>query len=153
MSVHVDVVAFAEGIAFDMRGNPTVVNFNPQVLFVEQFPAQVAPTLLAILEELPVSVTSSFAGKNVTFSIEVKGPDEEVLFFVRQQQTLQERTYPSLPARMQLMAQIPFPVAKRGTYTAVAHISIPGEPEIVAQKSIVVSDQESLKATGVGGDS
>lgn len=89
MSLKVDYAGFAEGATFDTRGNSTLVGFNPQVLFVDDLPAQVAPFLVLAAHDNEMPEPVLLPGKPLILRIQLSGPDGETLFVTEQRQPVQ----------------------------------------------------------------
>ncbi len=150
MSLEVDFVALAEGVASDARGNLTLVAVNPAVLVADQLPAQFAPILVLVVADNDLANPIIVSGRPVTGRVEAVGPDGEMLFVLQLRQAILAPAIPSLPTRVQVIAQVPFTATKAGDFRISAHVAIVGEEEkvvgeITAGRKVRVSDAASLR--------
>ncbi len=153
MSLAVDYAGFAEGATFDTRGNSTLVGFNPQVLFVDELPAQIAPFLVLAVHDDEMPEPILVPGKALVLRIQLSGPEGETLFVTEQRQPVQAKRWKTLPHRIQVLAQIPFAVSKAGDYTVALTLRLDdatSEP-LIATASVRISDQASLEADNAAG--
>jgi hypothetical protein len=149
VSLTVDFVGLAEGLAVDLRGGLTLVGFHPPVLLVEKFPMQVTPTLVIVIgdDETPELILQP--GRSADFQVRVVGPNDEVLFFVEQRAPIQARRWERLPMRLQLLAQVPVNVGKPGEYRFLASINISESSiaPIEVERRTIIADPAWLAAT------
>lgn len=145
MALQLDWLGFAEGSAIDMRGSVTLVGFNPQVIFVERFPGQVAPTIVLVVEDTEDPEPLIVPGKMMKLRLQVTGPDGEVVLFTEQeQQVVTAKPFAEVRGRVQLLAQIPFPAGKVGEHKISVRLSIGGVPSVAGERVILVAETGSL---------
>lgn len=108
--------ALAEAAAFDMRGNPSLIGLLAPGVTVPAFPAQLAPWLAAIFEQDEDFIGEEPRG-SAGVSIQIADEQGNVVFFVQQDVPFASSPYdPSMPHRLQVVAQTPFTVESPGTY-------------------------------------
>jgi hypothetical protein len=151
MSVIVNLAVLAEGLGSDSRGLLTLIAVNPQSLVAEQLPAQFAPVFVVAIEEDASPGAATFLAPGRTASVRVQAADEDgnVVFYSQQEQVVPPAPHPNLPARMQLIAQVPFAAQKGGLYEISARITLHGpdgqDEEVRAARNILVMDVATLK--------
>lgn len=147
MSPQVTFIGFSEGATFDARGQLALIGFSPQVHIVDQFPAQLAPTVVVIVDDDDESHTLK-EGRTANVRIVVANEADEVVFFVEQATPVSEVKKSGLPGRLTLMAQFPITASKAGRYKYQATISIAGSqaPSLTAHASLRVVDRAWLDA-------
>jgi hypothetical protein len=150
MSLEIDLATLAEGVAADARGNLTLVAVNPNVLGAEHLPAQFAPILVVIVADDDLTDPIIVAGRSFAGRIEAVGPDGEVLFVLQVRQGVLPPAIPSVPPRLQVVAQVPFTATKTGDYRISAHIAVMDEGEkilgeITAGRTVRVLDATALR--------
>jgi hypothetical protein len=154
MSLAINLATLAEAAATDARGNITLVAANPAALIADELPAQFSPVLLVVVEEAAAgtdeNVQTIKPGRTLSAKVEVRSPDDEIVFFAQLRQVILPPLVPSLPLRLQVIAQVPFTASKIGDYRAIAHIQVIGEHEqlhgeITATRTARITDAASLK--------
>jgi hypothetical protein len=155
MSLAINLATLAEAAATDARGNITLVAANPAALIADELPAQFSPVLLVVVEEAAAAGTDENVqtikpGRTLSAKVEVRSPDDEIVFFAQLRQVILPPLVPSLPLRLQVIAQVPFTASKIGDYRAIAHIQVIGEHEqlhgeITATRTAMITDAASLK--------
>ncbi|MEU5968899.1 hypothetical protein [Streptomyces globisporus] len=140
-------MGFAEGATFDARGQLALIGFSPQVHTVEQFPAQLAPSVVVIVDDDDESQVLK-DGRTASVRMVVANEAGEVVFFVEQATPIAEAKKSGLPGRLTLMAQFPITASKAGRYRYHATISVAGDqaPDIEAEATLRVVDQAWLDA-------
>jgi hypothetical protein len=155
MSLAINLAVMAEAAATDARGNITLVAANPAILIVDELPAQLGPVLLVVVEETSPAnedVQIIKPGRNLSARVEVRSPDEQILFFAQLRQVILPAPNKVLPLRLQILAQLPFTASKTGEHKAIAHIQVTSEHEqlhgeITATRTVMITDAASFRPT------
>jgi hypothetical protein len=150
VSLEIDLAVLAEGAATDSRGNVTLVGINPSLFLVENFPVQFSPVLLVALKEDESETLSP--GRTLSATVEVTGPDDEVLFAFPIRQVIAPQPYRGLRPRAQVVGQVPFTASKIGIYTVSARIAVIGDDgkpiaEVSTSRQLRITDLPSLQAS------
>jgi len=148
VSLAVEYVGCAEGVASDSRGALTIVGFHPHVFALETLPGPLAPTFILILEDNEDPAPVLVAGQSVVVRLEVHDPDGQTLFLTEMAQPIQARPPVPAPPRMQVIAQIPLMIPKAGEYRFVATVTLidAGVSPTVASYVVRVVDAEALRS-------
>jgi hypothetical protein len=154
MSLAINLAVLAEAAATDARGNITLVAANPGLLIADELPAQFGPVFLVVVEETPWANEEAQIikpGRTLSARVEVRSPDEQIVFYAQLRQVILPLPNTLLPLRLQVLAQVPFTAAKTGEYKAIAHIQVTSEHEqlhgeVTAVRTVTVTDAASLKS-------
>lgn len=76
-------MGFTEGATFDARGQLALIGFSPQAHVVEQFPAQISPSLVVIIDDSDDGSTI-VPGHTANVRVVVANEDGDVVFYVEQ---------------------------------------------------------------------
>jgi hypothetical protein len=140
MTLKLDWFGFSEGAANDTRGTMTLVGFAPQFLRYKAFPATSTLALVALLEDDEDPEPILTEGRKLTLALTVKAPDGKVVFAHQPTLTVGEREdIGDLPARLNLVLQIPLMFSKPGEYTASIALQPEESGEVVeADRTIAI---------------
>lgn len=144
MTLRVEWFGLSEGAATDARGSTTLVAFNPEFLAVSEFPATLAPVLVFVAEDDDEPEPTLRPGMALTVRVEVSGPEGEGLFLAQNPMLIGEKRIPSLPSRINVIAQVPIPVSQPGTYTAHVGVVGPEGLDVRASRAFFVLDAAAL---------
>jgi len=144
MSLRIDWFGLSEGAGQDARGSTTLVAFNPEFLAVASFPTTLAPVLVFAAEDVADPEPALTPGMTITVRVEVAGPDGEGLFLAQNPMVIGQKRIPELPSRINVLAQVPFPVSKPGDYVARVEITGPEGVELKASRTFRVMDAASM---------
>jgi hypothetical protein len=150
MSLVIDFVAIAEGVAADARGILTLVAVNSSALIADQLPTQFGPILVVVAVDDELANPVIAAGRTLAGRIEVVSPDNETLFVTQLRQGIVPSAVPAIPPRVQVVAQVPFTATKTGEYRLSAHITVVDEGErivgeVTAVRRVWVLDSASSR--------
>jgi hypothetical protein len=108
----------AEAATLDIRGQLTASGLLSPLLTVDSFPSQVAPFVILLAENADLGGEAELP-RSANLRVEVIGPDEETLVALQQEVLLARPPVrlAGLPARAQVVAQLPVQVNKSGDYT------------------------------------
>jgi hypothetical protein len=155
MSLAINLAVLAEGAAQDARGNITLVAANPGLFIADELPAQFSPVFLVVVEETPGANEDAQIikpGRTLSARVEVRSPDEQILFYAQLRQVILPPPNTLVPLRLQVLAQLPFTASKTGEHKAIAHIQVIAEHEqlhgeVTATRTVTITDAASLKPT------
>lgn len=122
MTFALTMVAFAEGFAFDSRGNPTLVGFEPAGWPVSSFPASINTNVVIIAQHDADGLTpDEVQGRNVALSVVVTDPAGQVLYFAEEETPVPPpQSGDALLARLQAFIPLAVTVSKPGLHTLTA---------------------------------
>lgn len=144
MSLRIEWFGLSEGAATDARGSTTLVAFSPEFFAVQAFPTTIAPVLVFVAEDEESPAATLAPGMVLSVRVEVSGVDGEGLFLAQNSMTIGEKRIPELPSRINVIAQVPIPVAKPGRYTARVDVSGPDGVSVKGERAFHVLDAAAL---------
>lgn len=138
MTAKIDWFGFAEGAAIDIRGNVTLVGFNPAVVSLDKFPSRVnLPFVLTLADEGDEEDLSP--GQDLIIDVRLIDPLGNPVTGMQQTVPVGQKKHDQLPftATLVFVAQIEF--RRTGRYVATASVKVTDKKiELGAQRFIHV---------------
>lgn len=145
---------FAEAAAADQRGGLTLVGFNPPMWQVQQLPAVVTLTMVAVLEAdlIEHPELRSSPGLTVTVGTSITDPDGVVIAAGQASQSVEVQMEAAEPtmAKLNLVIASQLQIQVEGNYTATLRVTVDGQPELSRSRRLrigVVAAAGSATAT------
>ncbi len=134
-----DWLGLAEGAVADHRGMLTLVGFGTQVLALPVLPANVALTVIGLVEA-DEGTPPLAPDTNVSLAPQVTGPAGQILLAGQQSITAQPPLWRDIPMRMQVMLGVGLNLTEYGRHVVSLSVTLPGQEALVKERAFWVRE-------------